>query len=233
MARAPAPPRRLRGTVGPRATARNGDAGSRRRGGEAAPEPAVWRALHAGGARLHVVLGVEVRARGVGRAAGVHDRERPRVPEGLEGRQGRMQAEEPVEVDGALGRSPRPASAMAMLGRATRYAASPKGTTMPRPSAAPRRNTPTRTRRPRGSLAAAARRRKRGADPKATAASAAPRRNDRRLDERGAAEVRCTHRRWNSGEPSTSAATFSTSVRAAWAGLRSSDVARAISGSAR
>src|SRR5438067_1045357 len=40
-------------------------------------EPAVGRGLHARSAGLHVVLRVEVRACGVGRAARVNDRERP------------------------------------------------------------------------------------------------------------------------------------------------------------
>ena len=66
---------------------------------QVAIEPAVVRALHARRRRLHVVLRVEVRARRVGRAAGVDDRELPRVEERLERRQPRMQAEEAVEID--------------------------------------------------------------------------------------------------------------------------------------
>jgi hypothetical protein len=68
--------------------------------GEAAGQPAVGRALHAGGSRLHVILRVEVRAGGVGRAARVGHREAPVVPQ----RQGseRVQAEEAVEVDGGV-----------------------------------------------------------------------------------------------------------------------------------
>src|SRR5215510_4930560 len=63
-----------------------------------AREPAVRRGLHPGRARLHVVLGVEVRTRGVGRAAGVDDGESPILPERLERAHGGMQPEEPVEV---------------------------------------------------------------------------------------------------------------------------------------
>ena len=48
-----------------------------------AREPAVGRGLHSGRPRLHVVLGVEVRAGRVGRAAGVDDRERAILPVAL------------------------------------------------------------------------------------------------------------------------------------------------------
>ena len=54
-----------------------------------------------GVADLHVVLRVEVRARAVGRAARVHDGQRAVVPERLQRRHARMQAEEAVEIDAA------------------------------------------------------------------------------------------------------------------------------------
>ena len=58
---------------------RDGAEGRGRRGlrDRRAREPAVGRGLHARRAGLHVVLRVEVRACGVGRAARVNDRERP------------------------------------------------------------------------------------------------------------------------------------------------------------
>ena len=68
-------------------------------GAEGAVEPAILRDLDAGGAALHVVLGIEVRAGGVGRAGGVDDGEVALVVEGLEGGHGRVQAEEAVEVE--------------------------------------------------------------------------------------------------------------------------------------
>ena len=70
--------------------------------GDRAGEPAVGRALHAGRPALHVVLRVEVRARRVGRAAGVHDRERAALPERHERCEGRVKREEAVEIRRAL-----------------------------------------------------------------------------------------------------------------------------------
>ena len=65
---------------------------------------------------LHVVLRVEVRARAVGRAGGVDDGELLRVPQRLERREPRVQAEEAVEIDRAVGA--RSGFGTAMLGRA-------------------------------------------------------------------------------------------------------------------
>ena len=105
-----------RGSCGASATARNGVAACVLARVQVAIQPAVRRALHAGRGGLHVVLRVEVRARAVGRAAGVDDRELPRVPERLERREPRMQPEEAVEIDAPLRFVP--GRAIAMLGRA-------------------------------------------------------------------------------------------------------------------
>ena len=64
-------------------------------------QPAVARALHAGRGRLHVVLRVEVGARGIGRARGVHHRQMTRLPPRRKRRHARVQPEEPVEVEGS------------------------------------------------------------------------------------------------------------------------------------
>ncbi len=65
---------------------------------EGAVEPAILRGLDAGRAAFHVVLRVEVRAGGVGRAGGVDDGEVAPIVERLEGCHGRVEAEEAVEV---------------------------------------------------------------------------------------------------------------------------------------
>ena len=60
-----------------------------------------WAAL-VGDAALHQFLGAEVAARFVRRPAGVHDRQVTVPPGGQQRRQGRVQAEEAVQIDGAL-----------------------------------------------------------------------------------------------------------------------------------
>ncbi len=64
--------------------------------------------------------------------------------------------------------------------------------------------------RPARSCASAVRTRNRGAAPSATSASAPPFTNDRRVH-----SDMSIYLRWNSGEPRTSAASFSTSVSSA------------------
>ena len=73
-------------------------------------QPAVGGGLQAGRAGLHVILRIEVRARGIGRAGGVHDREMLLIPQRLQRRERRMQPEEAVEIDGAC-RPRRPPTA--------------------------------------------------------------------------------------------------------------------------
>ncbi len=68
-------------------------------------EPSVGRALHARRARFHVVLRIEVRARGVGRAGGVHDGKVPLVPQRLEAGKRGMQAKESIQVNDAVPRN--------------------------------------------------------------------------------------------------------------------------------
>ena len=110
IATAPASPRSTRGSREPMATARNGDAPGRGVAWSPRASQPSGGALHAGRSRFHVVLRVEVRARGVGRAAGVDHGEPARVPQRLERRQRRVQAEEAVEVERGLGARPRRAA---------------------------------------------------------------------------------------------------------------------------
>src|SRR5258705_2218492 len=70
-----------------------------------AVEPAVGRALHARRAALHVVLRVEVAARGIGGADGVNRGETLVVPQALEGREAWVQAEMPVEIHNVVRRN--------------------------------------------------------------------------------------------------------------------------------
>ena len=66
-------------------------------------QPSVRCALHAGRAGLHVVLGVEMRPRGIGRSTRMdHCELAPRV-QGVQRRQARMQAEVAIEVERAAG----------------------------------------------------------------------------------------------------------------------------------
>ena len=67
-----------------------------------AVEPAVRCALHARRRGLHVILRVEVRARGVRRSARVHDRQRVLIPKRLERRETRIEPEETVEIDSRI-----------------------------------------------------------------------------------------------------------------------------------
>ena len=181
IATAPTSPRSTRGSAGPSATARNGEAVRCGHGGQPPRQPAVRRALHAGRARLHVVLRVEVRARGVGRAAGVHRGEPPLVPERLERRQRRMQAEEAVEIDGAVAARrarDRDAAARARSSRGRRAARACSG--RPRPRAG--RSRPAPSTAPRATGPAPSAPRSRGdRRPCATSASAPPFTNDRRV----------------------------------------------------
>ena len=87
-----------RGSTGPRLTARTGD-GLPAAGGSARFIQPSCVAFRPGRAGLHVVLRVEVRARRIGRADRVDDRQVLRVEERLQRRERRMQAEEAVEVD--------------------------------------------------------------------------------------------------------------------------------------
>ena len=68
-------------------------------------EPSIFRGFDAGSAGFHEILRVEVRARSVRRSGSMHDREMFLLPERLKRREGRMQAEEPVEVDHRLARN--------------------------------------------------------------------------------------------------------------------------------
>ena len=81
-------PRMVRGSTGPSATARTGEsfAGGL---GQRAVHPAAVGGLQPGRAGFHVVLRVEMRARGVGRAGRVDDRQVPLVEQRLERRERR------------------------------------------------------------------------------------------------------------------------------------------------
>ncbi len=172
MATAGAEPSSMRGRVGPMATARKGRKQvPRLRREDAAPlgmtlsflvdvccaarcvlrlhlgangavEPAVVGGLDAGRAGFHVVLGIEMRARGIGRAGGMNDRQVPLVPERLEG----------ARAKGAVRRSRRDRSPTGAArdvewrcsGAWSSTKVSACGTTMLRPSAAPRWKITTR-----------------------------------------------------------------------------------------
>ena len=68
-------------------------------------QPAVFGRFHAGRAGFHVVLRIEVRARGVGRAGGVNDRQVALLPQRLEGRERWVQPEESVEIEDRVARN--------------------------------------------------------------------------------------------------------------------------------
>ena len=70
-------------------------------------QPAVVGRLAARRARFHIILRVEMRARRVGRAHGVHDRQLSRVVNRLQRPKRRVQAEQAVEIDGRIGRAVR------------------------------------------------------------------------------------------------------------------------------
>ena len=76
IATAPAPPERMRGMAGDSATARSGDASLSFFAADRARQKSILGRLHAGRARLHEVLRVEMRARRVGRADRVNDGQR-------------------------------------------------------------------------------------------------------------------------------------------------------------
>src|SRR4030095_11042030 len=172
-------------------------------------QPAVGRALDPRCAALHVVLRVEVRARRVGRAARVNDGQRAALRERYERRERRVQREEAVEVEGALAlavlrrlepdRGPHggvagiavghyhaePVHGAALEDRDQYLAASLGGTSRPQEES----------------------RRRRVGDQRAS--SGLQERTSRVEIGHGPA-----HRRWNSGEPMTSAASLAASVLA-------------------
>src|SRR6185369_11767433 len=65
-------------------------------------EPAVARTLVAGGARLHVILGVEMRTGVVRRTYRMDDRQLSVFPECFKRLQARMKAKKSVEVNGSV-----------------------------------------------------------------------------------------------------------------------------------
>ena len=75
--------------------------------GERPVEPAVAGGLHSRSARFHVILRVEMRAGGIGRACRVDDGQMAGVVYRFERLQRRMQAEEAVEIYGGIRRSVR------------------------------------------------------------------------------------------------------------------------------
>src|SRR5208337_2107629 len=68
----------------------------RRQVAQSAIQPSVLCRFDTRRARLHEILRVEVRAVGIGRTGGVHDRQLTLLPERLERRKRRVQAEEAV-----------------------------------------------------------------------------------------------------------------------------------------
>src|SRR5262249_1414841 len=70
---------------------------------QSAVHPAILCRLHTWRAGLHVVLRVEVRARGVGRAGGVDDGEMLLIVERLGRGERRGKPEEAIEIDGGRG----------------------------------------------------------------------------------------------------------------------------------
>ena len=70
-----------------------------------AVEPSIFGGLHAGSAGLHEILRIEVRAAGVGRSGGVHNRQLTLLPQRLERRERRMQPEEAIEIEHRLARN--------------------------------------------------------------------------------------------------------------------------------
>jgi len=88
-------------------------------GNEHPVHPPAGRALVVGNAGLHEILHVKMRARGIGRAAGVDHRQMLGAVERGEGVHRRVQAEESVEVDRgcvvARRRRPRNRDVVAML----------------------------------------------------------------------------------------------------------------------
>src|ERR1700730_6546945 len=75
---------------------------------EHAIHPSVGRRLHAGCAALHVVLGIEMRARWVGRTTRVNERQCALMPQRHDRIEGRMEPEMAVEVEyGAIAAATR------------------------------------------------------------------------------------------------------------------------------
>jgi hypothetical protein len=77
---------------------------------QVAIEPAVFRALDARRRRFHIVLGVEVRSRCIGRSARLDDGELASIPERLERSEARVQPEEAVEIERRVAGRPGRAS---------------------------------------------------------------------------------------------------------------------------
>ena len=90
------------------ATARKGEASGSGSDLQRAIEPAVVGGLHAGRAGLHVILRIEMRARGIRRTRGVHDGQLLLLEKRQQRRQAGMQAEKAVEIErGAFAALPR------------------------------------------------------------------------------------------------------------------------------
>jgi hypothetical protein len=68
-------------------------------GRKRAIQPAIGGRFQAGCSRFHVILRVEVGARGVGRSGGMDDGELLAIPQRLQRRERRVQAEEAIEID--------------------------------------------------------------------------------------------------------------------------------------
>src|SRR5262245_39232688 len=224
------------------------DSAERTRGLRARPDrarqPAVGRALDPRCAAFHVVLRVEVRARRVGRATRMNDGQRAAPPERHERSERRVQREEAVEVDGALAlallrrlkpdRGPHggvagiavghhhaePVHGAALEDRHQHLAARLGGTG--------RSQQKSRRRRVGDQRASSGLQERASGEEIGRSAHCRPSRGWGPAG-RGAATDYPAHRRWNSGEPMTSAASLATSVLA---GPRSSADSRVICGSA-
>jgi hypothetical protein len=190
--------------------------------GEPAREPAVGGALEAGRPRLHVVLRVEVGARGVGRAAGVHDREAPIVPDRLERRERGVQAEESGQVEGGVRHARSRAGDRDVAARGIVVRIAVRNDHAEAVHRAPLEDGDQDLRPGGGAPLREGRARE-------EARRAAQREQGERaaLHERAPRAGVHGYLRWNSGEPRTSAASFSASVSFA---TRSYGVVRVISG---
>ncbi len=69
-------------------------------------KPAILRSLHAGCSRLHVILRIKVRPRGVRRSRCVHNRQFVLLKQRRKRRQRRMQSEKSVEIDRRIPSAP-------------------------------------------------------------------------------------------------------------------------------
>src|SRR3974390_47443 len=68
-------------------------------------EPTVFRGFHTRCAGLHKILRIEVRACGIRRTCGVHDRKMLLLPQWLKRRHRRMQSEEAIKIDDLVARN--------------------------------------------------------------------------------------------------------------------------------